>query len=263
MDLDLGGKTALVTGSTAGIGRAIAARLAAEGASVVITGRKNVDGAVKEVQAAAARGATVRGHAVDFSREEDVHRLAAAEPDVDILVNNVGIFAVRRLEELTTRDWLDTFTVNVLAGAWLAQHHLPRMIARNRGRIIFISSESALQIPSEMIHYGVSKTAQAALSRGLAELTRNSAVTVNTLVVGPTKSEGVADYLDGVARDRGVTTAEAERDFFANMRPTSLAQRFLTPAEIANVVAFVASPLAQAINGAAIRADGGVVKTVF
>lgn len=263
MDLDLVGKTALVTGSTAGIGRAIAARLVAEGASVIVTGRKNVDGAVKELQASAARGAGVRGHVVDFGREEDVRRLAAAESDVDILVNNVGIFAVRRLEELTTRDWLDTFTVNVLAGAWLSQQYLPRMIAKNRGRIIFISSESAVQVPAEMIHYGVSKTAQAALARGLAEMTRNTGVTVNSILVGPTKSEGVADFLEGVARDRRVTAAEAERDFFAHMRPTSLAQRFLTPAEVANVVAFVASPLAQAMNGSAIRADGGVVKTVF
>jgi NAD(P)-dependent dehydrogenase (short-subunit alcohol dehydrogenase family) len=263
MDLELQGRTALVTGSTAGIGRAIAARLAAEGANVIVTGRKNLEAAVKDLQARAAPGATVRGHAVDYGREEDVRRLIAAEPDVDILVNNVGIFGVRRLEELTTRDWLDTLTVNVLSGAWLSQHHLPRMLRRNRGRILFISSESAVQIPAEMIHYGVSKTAQAALARGLAEMTRDTAVTVNSVLVGPTKSEGVADFIDGVARDRRVTPAEAERDFFAHMRPTSLAQRFLTPAEVANFVAFVASPLSQALNGAALRADGGVVKTVF
>jgi NAD(P)-dependent dehydrogenase (short-subunit alcohol dehydrogenase family) len=263
MDFELGGKTALVTGSSAGIGRAIAARLAAEGASVIITGRRNVDAAVRDVQAKATHAGTVRGHAVDFSREEEVRRLLAAEPDVDVLVNNVGAYSVRRLEELTTRDWLDAFTLNVLSGAWLAQHHLPRMIARNRGRIVFISSESALQIPVEMIHYGVSKAAETALARGLSELCRNTAVTVNSVLVGPTRSEGVAAFIGAVGKQRGVSVEQAERDFFRESRPTSLAQRFLAPDEIANVVAFLASPLAQAINGAAVRADGGVLKGVY
>jgi NAD(P)-dependent dehydrogenase (short-subunit alcohol dehydrogenase family) len=205
----------------------------------------------------------VRGHVVDLANEAEVRKLIAAERDVDILVSNVGIFTVRRLEELTTKDWLDTLTLNVLTGAWLAQHHLPRMIARNRGRIIFISSESAVQIPFEMIHYGVSKAAQSALARGLSEGCRGTAVTVNSVLVGPTRSEGVADFMASVATQRGVSVADAERDFFRELRPTSLAQRFLAPEEIANVVAFLASPLAQAINGAAVRADGGVIKSVY
>jgi len=263
MDLDLGGKTALVTGSTSGIGRAIAMRLAAEGANVVLTGRRNGDAALRDVQAKAARGATVRGHIVDLGDEAQVRRLIAAEPDVDILVNNVGMFTVRSLEELTTADWIDTFTLNVLSGAWLAQHHLPRMIARNRGRIIFISSESAVQIPVEMIHYGVSKAAASALARGLSERCRGTAVTVNSVLVGPTRSEGVVEFMGSVAKQQGVSVEAAERDFFRDMRPTSIAQRFLAPDEIANVVAFLASPPAQAINGAAVRADGGVLKGVY
>ncbi len=263
MELRLEGKTALVTGSTAGIGRAIAARLMREGATVVITGRGNVEEAARALAKEGGPG-RVRGQVADFSREEDVRALIKAEPEVDLLVNNVGVFTMRSLPEITTADWLHTYTVNVLSGAWLAQHHLPRMLARNRGRIVFIASESAVQIPVEMIHYGVSKAAEVALARGLAELTRGHAgVTVNSILVGPTRSRGVEQYVASVAKTRGVTAAEAELDFFRSARPTSLAQRFLAPEEIADVVAFVLSERASAINGAALRADGGVLKSVY
>jgi NAD(P)-dependent dehydrogenase (short-subunit alcohol dehydrogenase family) len=186
-----------------------------------------------------------------------------AYPDADILVNNVGVYGAKPFEQLTTEDWWSSFSVNVLSGAWLSQHYLARMLARNAGRIIFISSESALQIPAEMIHYGVSKAAQAALARGLAERTRETAVTVNTVLAGPTKSEGVGQFVDGLARARNTSSAEVEKDFFRTTRPTSLLQRFLRPDEVALVVAFLASPLSAAVNGAAVRAEGGVLKGVY
>ena len=264
MDLQLRGLRALVTGSTAGIGHAIAVRLAMEGAEVVITGRTQarVDAAIAEL-CARVRDAVVRGVACDFGTPDGCARAIEAAPDLDILVNNVGMFTPRPFVELTDGDWMTAFTVNVMSGVILSRHHLPRMLAHKSGRIIFISSESAVQIPTEMIQYGVSKTAQAAVARGLAELTRSTGVTVNSVLAGPTRSEGVERFVGDLARGRGVDAAAVERDFFRSARPTSILQRFITPEEIANVVAFIASPLAAAVNGAAVRADGGVLKSTF
>lgn len=264
MELELRGKRALVTGSTAGIGHAIATRLATEGASVVITGRSEarVAAAVEAIRQKIP-GAELRGVTANLDGEAGAARLIQLVQDVDVLVNNVGIYGSKPFEALTSEDWRRIFEVNVLSGARLSQHHLPRMLGRGHGRIIFISSESAVQIPAEMIHYGVSKTAQSALARGLAGLTRGSGVTVNSVLAGPTRSEGVVQFVEGVSKERGVTPAQVEKEFFSTMRPTSLLQRFETPEEIANVVAFIASPLAIAINGAAVRAEGGLVLGVF
>lgn len=264
MELELRGKMAVVTGSTAGIGFAIAERLAREGAKVVISGRtqKRVDEACAAI-AKKVPHAEVTGVAADLSTVAGCVAVIGAAPDADILVNNVGIFTVRNFEAITDEDWHSTFDTNVLSGARLSRHYLPRMLKRDSGRIIFISSESALQIPTEMIHYGVSKAAQAALARGLAELTRGTSVTVNTVLAGPTKSEGVGTFVGDLAKQQKKSEAEVEADFFKHARPTSLLQRFLSPDEIADVVAFVASARAAAFSGAALRAEGGVVKTTF
>jgi NAD(P)-dependent dehydrogenase (short-subunit alcohol dehydrogenase family) len=258
MDLQLRGKRALVTGSTAGIGLAIAQALAAEGARVIVNGRtqERVDAAVRQV-----RG-EVSGVAADAGTVAGVQRLIEAAPDLDILINNVGIFAAVPFDKIDDAQWQRIFEVNVLSGVRLSRHHLPRMLARNFGRIVFISSESGLQIPVEMVHYGVTKTAQLALARGLAEATRGTKVTVNAVLPGPTRSEGVADFVSGLAAQQKKSAAEVERDFFLHARPTSLLQRFEDPAEIGPFVAFVASPLASAINGASLRVDGGVVRSI-
>jgi NAD(P)-dependent dehydrogenase (short-subunit alcohol dehydrogenase family) len=257
MDLQLKGKRALVTGSTAGIGLAIAQELAREGASVVVNGRtrERVDEAVQKVP-----GST--GVAADAGTAQGVAKIVAAAPDLDILVNNVGIFAAVPFEQIDDQQWQRIFEVNVLSGVRLSRHHLPRMLRRNFGRILFISSESGLQIPVEMVHYGVTKTAQLALARGLAEATRGTRVTVNAILPGPTRSEGVVDFVSGLAAQQNKSAEEVERDFFQHARPTSLLQRFEDPAEIAAFVAFVASPLSSGINGAALRVDGGVVRSI-
>lgn len=262
MDLQLTNKTALVTGSTAGIGLAIAQRLAAEGASVVLTGR--TEARLAEAKAAILQhtpGAAVRGVAVDFGDAAQVDALLKAVPAVDILVNNVGIFEPKPFADITDADWLRFFEVNVLSGVRLARQYFPPMLAQDWGRILFISSESALQIPAEMIHYGTTKTAQLAVARGLAELTKGTAVTVNSLLPGPTASEGVEEFLKKLAGE-GKTRAEAEHEFFRNARPSSLLQRFITVEEVANAAAYLVSPLAAATNGAAVRADGGVVRSI-
>ena len=261
MDLQLTHKTALITGSTAGIGLAIAQRLAAEGAAVIITGRTQAR--IDEAQAAILKetpGANVRGVAVDFGEVAQVDNLLHEVPTVDILINNVGIFEPKPFAEITDADWLRFFEVNVLSGVRLARQYFPLMLKRNAGRIIFISSESALQIPAEMIQYGTTKTAQLAVARGLAELTKGTAVTVNSVLPGPTASEGVGDFLKQMSG--GKSPAEAEKDFFRDVRPSSLLQRFAEPAEIANLVAYLVSPLAAATNGASVRADGGVVRHI-
>jgi NAD(P)-dependent dehydrogenase (short-subunit alcohol dehydrogenase family) len=257
MDLQLKGKRALVTGSTAGIGLAIAQELAREGVSVVVNGRtrERVDEAVQKVP-----GST--GVAADAGTAQGVAKIVAAAPDLDILVNNVGIFAAVPFEQIDDQQWQRIFEVNVLSGVRLSRHHLPRMLRRNFGRILFISSESGLQIPVEMVHYGVTKTAQLALARGLAEATRGTRVTVNAILPGPTRSEGVVDFVSGLAAQQNKSAEEVERDFFQHARPTSLLQRFEDPAEIAAFVAFVASPLSSGINGAALRVDGGVVRSI-
>jgi NAD(P)-dependent dehydrogenase (short-subunit alcohol dehydrogenase family) len=262
MDLQLTNKTALVTGSTGGIGLAIAQRLAAEGAAVIITGRTEarLDDAKKAILAQTP-GASVRGVAVDFGDAAQVTSLLQAVPTVDILVNNVGIFEPKPFADITDDEWLHFFEVNVLSGVRLSRQYFPLMLKQNAGRIIFISSESGFQIPAEMIQYGTTKTAQLAVARGLAELTKGTNVTVNSVLPGPTASEGVEEFLKKLAGE-GKTREEAEHEFFRDARPSSLLQRFITVEEIANTVAYLVSPLAAATNGASVRADGGVIRSI-
>lgn len=257
MNLQLEGKTALVTGSTAGIGLAIVTTLAKEGAAVIVNGRTK-----ERVEEAVRISGAAHGIAADLGTEAGVNAVIARFPAVDILVNNLGIFEPKPFEEIADDDWRRFFEVNVLSGVRLSRHYIGPMKEANWGRIIFISSESALQIPVEMIHYGTTKTAQLALSRGLAETTTGTAVTVNAVLPGPTKSEGVLDFVDRLAAEKGIERRAFEKEFFEHVRPTSILRRFIAPEEIAAVVAFVSSPLASAINGAALRADGGVVRFV-
>jgi NAD(P)-dependent dehydrogenase (short-subunit alcohol dehydrogenase family) len=262
MDLQLSGKTALVTGSTAGIGHAIAATLLGEGARVIVNGRTQAR--VEAAIAAFPPGSRDRaiGLAADVSKADGVAQAIERQPDVDILINNMGIFEPKPFAEITDADWFRFFEANVMSGVRLSRHYVPRMIASGWGRIIFISSESAIQIPAEMIHYGMTKTAQLAISRGLAETTAGTGVTVNAVLPGPTKSEGVMAFVDQLARDQKVDTAVLEKEFFQSARPTSLLRRFETPEEVAAMVAFVASPLSSGTNGAALRVDGGVVRSL-
>jgi NAD(P)-dependent dehydrogenase (short-subunit alcohol dehydrogenase family) len=263
MDLQLDGKLALVTGSTAGIGYAIAEALAREGARVIVNGR--TEQAVVEAAGAlaASTGGTVTGFAGDLGTSKAAAEVARRHPGVEILVNNLGIFEPKPFEEIPDDDWHRLFEVNVLSGVRLARLYLPAMQARDWGRIIFISSESGVQIPAEMIHYGTTKTAQLAVSRGLAESLAGTGITVNCVLPGPTKSRGVVEFVDSLARSQNKTADEFERDFFAHVRPTSLIKRFATPREVASMVAYVASPLASATTGAALRVDGGVIKSAF
>jgi NAD(P)-dependent dehydrogenase (short-subunit alcohol dehydrogenase family) len=263
MDLELAGKCAFISGSTAGIGLAIAQALAREGATVLLNGRTQtrVTEAVRKVEASSGR-TDVRGIAADLGTEAGCAALLRELPEVDVLVNNLGIFETKPFSEISDQDWLRFFEVNVLSGVRLSRAYLPGMMARDWGRILFISSESALQIPAEMIQYGMTKTAQLAVARGLAELTAGSAVTVNSILPGPTKSEGVADFVSALAGQQGKSAAQVEQDFFLHVRPSSLLKRFETPEEIAALVAFVSSPLSSGINGAALRVDGGVVRAL-
>jgi NAD(P)-dependent dehydrogenase (short-subunit alcohol dehydrogenase family) len=263
MDLDLKGKRALITGSTAGIGFAIAEALAAEGAGVIVNGRttERVDGAVARLRERFS-SAEIEGLAADLGTVEGCGETVKRYPEVDILVNNLGIFEPKQFEQISDEDWLRFFEINVLSGVRLSRHYLPRMKQKNWGRIVFMSSESAVQIPAEMIHYGMTKTAQLAIARGMAELTAGTNVTVNSVLPGPTESEGVGDFVGQLATERKSSRETVEKEFFQHMRPTSLLQRFETPQEIAAVVAFVVSPRASAVNGAALRADGGVVRSI-
>jgi NAD(P)-dependent dehydrogenase (short-subunit alcohol dehydrogenase family) len=263
VDLGLAGKSVLVTGSTAGIGRAAAEEFAREGAEVVVNGRteERVKGAVQEILRAQPK-TRVRGVAADVSSAAGVEALVRAVPDVDVLVNNAGIFEPVPFEQISDEAWLRTFETNVMSGVRLARHHFPRMLARNWGRILFVSSESGLQIPEEMIHYGTSKTAQLAVARGLAERTRGTGVTVNAILPGPTRSEGVATFVRQLAEKQGTSEAELEKQFFSTARPSSLLQRFATPEEVAHLIVYTASTLASATNGAALRVDGGVVRSI-
>ena len=264
MNLGLQGKVAVVSGSTAGIGLAIAAELAAEGTEVVVNGRTQarVDVARKTIQQRVS-GADLRGVAADLGTSAGVESFLQQVREADVLVNNLGIFEPKPFLEIPDADWMRFFEVNVLSGVRLARAYLPGMLKKNWGRIIFISSESAQHIPAEMIHYGMTKTAQVAVARGLAESVAGTGVTVNSILPGPTASEGATTFIDSVAKQQKLSKPEVEKWFFSNVRPTSLLKRFETPEEIASVVAFVASTQAVAINGAAVRAEGGVVRSIF
>ncbi len=263
MRIDLTGKTALVTGSTAGIGYAIARGLAAAGARVGVNGRheRTTRPAVERLRGEVA-GAAVEGVAGDVSTAEGCAALASVVPNADILVNNAAVFEPKDFFAIPDEDWLRFFQTNVMSGVRLSRALMPGMLQRNWGRIVFISSESALHIPKEMIQYGVTKTAQLGVSRGLAELTAGTGVTVNAVLPGPTRSDGAEQFIQAMAREHG-TTAEAEAaSFIREHRPTSLLQRFATVEEVANLVVYVCSQQASATNGAALRVDGGVVRTI-
>jgi NAD(P)-dependent dehydrogenase (short-subunit alcohol dehydrogenase family) len=263
MKIDLSGKTALVTGSTIGIGHAIAGGLAAAGAEVTVNGRTQakVDAAVAAIKKAVP-GARVKGVAGSVSAVEGCNTIVTALPEVDILINNAGIYEPKDFFETPDEDWSRFFEVNVMSGVRLSRAYMQGMLKRNWGRIIFISSESALNIPKEMIHYGMTKAAQLAVSRGLAEITRGTAVTVNSVLPGPTMSEGVATFVKDLAKQNGQSVDEAASQFVRQFRPTSLLQRFATVEEVANMVIYVASKESSATNGAALRVEGGIVQTI-
>jgi NAD(P)-dependent dehydrogenase (short-subunit alcohol dehydrogenase family) len=264
MDLGLKGKIAVVSGSTAGIGFAIAATLAAEGAQVVVNGRTEARVAVAlEKIREQAPDARLRGVAGDLGTADGIASFIKQVPECDVLVNNLGIFEPKPFAEIPDADWLRFFEVNVLSGVRLSRQYLPGMLTKKWGRIIFISSESAQQIPAEMIHYGMTKTAQVAVARGLAESLAGTGVTVNSVLPGPTASEGVEDFVGGMARQQKTSKSEIEKMFFDKVRPSSLLKRFETTEEVAAVVAFVASAQSAAINGAAVKAEGGVVRSIF
>jgi NAD(P)-dependent dehydrogenase (short-subunit alcohol dehydrogenase family) len=264
MDLQLQGKRALITGSTSGIGWATARELAAEGAHVILNGRdpSRLASAVARVQAELP-AASVDGVAADLSTPAGCQQLLGAAGERDILVNNLGIFETKAFEQIGDDDWLRFFEVNVMSGVRLSRHHLPRMKARGWGRIVFISSESGICPPADMVHYGMTKSAQLSVSRGLAETCVGTGVTVNAVLPGPTRTEGVGEFFAKLASDAGQTLQEAEHDFFKYARPTSLLQRFIEPAEVAAMVTYVCSPRAAATNGAALRVEGGVVRTLI
>lgn len=264
MDLKIENKTAFISGSTAGIGLAIAKRLLNEHVKVIINGRtqENVDKVVAELKAS-DRYYNITGIAADFSKKEEVDNLLAKLPHIDILINNAGIFEPKPFVEIPDEDWYRFFEINVMSGVRLSRYFLPKMLEKNWGRIIFISSESAVFIPDEMIHYGMTKTAQIAVSRGLAELTKGSNVTVNSILPGPTRSKGVGTFIQDLSIAGKTTTEQVEFDFFKNMRPTSLLQRFATVEEVADTVAYYASSLASATNGASIRVEGGLIRSIL
>jgi NAD(P)-dependent dehydrogenase (short-subunit alcohol dehydrogenase family) len=264
MDLKLTGKLALVSGSTAGIGFSIAKTLAAEGARVIINGRteERVHEASTQILAAHP-DARLQSLVLDLSTPEAVRETTHRFPELEILVNNLGVYEPKPFEEITDEDWQAIIETNFMSGLRLSRHYLPRMHFNDWGRILFISSESAVNIPVEMIHYGVTKTMQVSLARGLAETTASTGVTVNSVLVGPTRSEGVETFLKDMARTKNITPAQVEEDFFKNVRPSSLLQRFETADEVAAMVAFLASPLASATNGAAIRVEGGLLRSIL
>ncbi|QKK27755.1 SDR family NAD(P)-dependent oxidoreductase [Rhizobium hidalgonense] len=262
MDLQLTGKTTLVTGATAGIGLEIARTLAGEGARVVITGRdrKKLDSAIADINA--STGGEIIGVLADAASAEGAAIIAKAEPSVDILVNNLGIYESKAFGDITDADWSHLFDVNVMSGVRLSRTYLPGMLERNWGRIIFISSESGLAIPQDMIHYATTKTAQLSIARGLAQLTRSTNVTVNSVLPGPTRSEGIEAFLRSQASDPSAPIKQIETEFFATARSASILQRMVEAEEVANLVAYLASPRSSATNGAALRAEGGLVNTI-
>jgi NAD(P)-dependent dehydrogenase (short-subunit alcohol dehydrogenase family) len=263
MIIDLKGRKAVVTGSTGGIGRAIAEGLARAGAAVVVNGRGEVrvNDALAKMRVMFPK-ADISGVAADVATPEGAAALIAAAGDVDILVNNLGTARPKPFSEITDEDWLDLFQFNVMSGVRMTRHHLPQMVKRGWGRVVFISSESAVNIPKEMIDYGMTKTAQLAISRGLAEAVAGTGVTVNAVLPGPTRSESLIGWMTGIAKSQGITVAEAEAQFLKTMRPTSLINRFATTDEVANMVVYVCSEQASATSGAALRVDGGVVRYV-
>ena len=263
MDLQLQGKTALVSGSTVGIGFAIASTLATEGATVIVNGRtqERVDEAIARMLRESPRS-TLRGAAGDLSTVEGVERVLADIPDVDILVNNIGTFEAKPFFDITDAEWEHMWQLNVMSGVRLTRRYMRGMLDRNWGRVIFISSEAALNPSGDALHYGATKTAVLGLSRGLAELTVGTEVTVNAVLPGPTRTEANMEWMEGLAKEKGISVAEAERDYFANDRPASLVRRFAEPAEVAAVVAFLASPRGAVSNGAAVRAEGGVIHSI-
>lgn len=264
MDLGLAGKIALITGSTAGIGLATAVGLAREGAQVIVNGRteERVQRAREHIRQAVP-GAKVFGVAADLSSAQGAAKVTGAFAEVDVLVNNMGIFEPQSFEQISDEDWLRYFETNVMSGVRLSRFYFPKMRAKGWGRIVFVSSESAVQIPSEMIHYGMTKTAQVAVARGLAELTTGTGVTVNTVLPGPTASEGVVQFVEDLGKSRGMDAKAAEREFFTHARPTSILKRFTTPEEVANMIVYVCGTKSSATNGAALRVDGGVVKAIL
>jgi len=264
LDLKLKGKTALVTGSTAGIGFGIAHRLLKEGASVVINGRTEdrITSALNQLRQSIP-DCKVQGFAADFAEAASVELLLETHRSVDILINNVGIFSPKPFSDITDEEWLYFFEVNVLSGIRLSRHYLPQMLEQNWGRIIFISSESGIQIPVEMVHYGTTKTAQLGVSRGLAQQTAGTNVTVNTVIPGSTRSEGSEKFISDLAQEKRLSKEEVEREFFGKVRPTCLLERFATIDEVATFVTYLASPLASANNGAALRVDGGTIPTIL
>jgi NAD(P)-dependent dehydrogenase (short-subunit alcohol dehydrogenase family) len=263
VNLGVAGRRAIVTGSTLGIGFAAARQLAREGVSVVVNGRtsERVTAAVNAIRDEVP-GADVSGVPADLGTGEGCATLIAHMPDADILVNNVGIFEPTPFEDISDEDWLRFFEVNVLSGVRLSRHYIGGMRRRNWGRIVFVSSESAVQIPAEMIHYGMTKTAQLAVARGLAETTVASGVTVNSVLPGPTASEGVSTFVNRLADAQGIDMQTMERAFFQTARPSSLLKRFATADEVAAMIVYVCSARASATNGAALRVDGGVVRSI-
>lgn len=264
MNLELQDKIAFISGSTAGIGFAIAKRLLSEGAAVIINGRTNlsVEEGIAKLQDLVP-DAKVSGIAADFSKVAEVNHLIEQLPEIDILINNAGIFEPKAFAEIPDEDWFRFFEVNVMSGIRLSRHCFPKMLEKNWGRIIFISSESAVFIPDEMIHYGMTKTAQLAVSRGLAELTKGTRVTVNSILPGPTRSKGVGGFLEDLSKSSGQSIDKVEADFFKDMRPSSLLKRFENVEEIADTTVYFCSPLASGTNGAAIRVEGGLVKSIL
>jgi NAD(P)-dependent dehydrogenase (short-subunit alcohol dehydrogenase family) len=262
MDLQLSNKRALVSGSSKGIGLAIALGLAKEGTTVILNGRSSgaIEQAVSKIRQVCPN-AKLETFAGDLADAATVKRLLAQFPAVDILVNNLGIFEPKPFEEIPDEDWQRFFDINVLSGVRLSRAYFPAMKQKDWGRIVFISSESAMQIPAEMIHYGMTKTAQLAVSRGLAELCGGTGVTVNSVLPGPTRTEGVDEFVKQLSGGKPFDVAEKE--FFTTVRPTSLLQRFATPEEVANLVLYVCSPLSSATNGAALRVDGGTFRSCF
>jgi NAD(P)-dependent dehydrogenase (short-subunit alcohol dehydrogenase family) len=264
MDLKLKGKIAFISGSTAGIGLAITRALAIEGAHVYLNGRTQarVDRAIAEIRKH-SNSAVVDGIAADFSSSAGAQSIISKLPAVDVLVNNVGIFEAKPFLDISDADWNRFFEINVMSGVRLARHYLPGMLKKNWGRIIFISSESAVQIPAEMVHYGMTKTAQVAVARGIAESFAGTGITANSVLAGPTASEGVTGFVEGLAKQQSKSRQEIEEEFFKSVRPSSLLKRFATVDEVAAFVTYLASELSSATNGAALRADGGVVRAIL